>query len=521
MYDVADEGAGADRVRRLLGKRALQSTWPWLIVLTLVGIGVAMRTTHLGQWPSGFRWTVEFDLANAARTLFLRLNTHDAPWQEYWLDAGIGRFHEPPVLQTLTALTYLPDGIERPWTSVIFTVIFWTLGALLAAAAVRALTGLWGAMLTLAYLLLAPFAVAVSQSFQVEALLFLGFAAVVWYASTRTVTERRAFLGATTLGALALLAKPAILLPYVAAVFVFSATRENGLRDPRKLIAVVALIVLSAVPSVAYAAIWLLDKARINMIPGLLTSTGFYAGWSDNVIRVVGFIPLVGGILGFLLTPRLRAIGFLFLLSYLGYSAVFTWHTMTHDYGQVPLLLIVAIGLGGLGDAMARWSMRSPMRKVTASVGIAVAATLTAVSAPADLLGRTPWRYPDQERLATIGSLLGAGERVIAFSRNYGLPLMYYGKLIVSAWPTRSDIDFEAQRGLPSMLAEVRLQRMIGDTLAEYFVVTLPARSDAELIALLECRYKAVLSGPDWQVYDLSSAPSDGRLCTSAMPAER
>jgi hypothetical protein len=71
------------------------------------------------------------------------------------------------------------------------------------------------------------------------------------------------------------------------------------------------------------------------------------------------------------------------------------------------------------------------------------------------------------------------------------------------------------------MLAEVRLQRMIGDTLAEYFVVTLPARSDPELIALLECRYKAVLSGPDWQVYDLSSAPSDGRLCTSAMPAER
>jgi len=72
------------------------------------------------------------------------------------------------VLQTLTALTYLPDGVERPWTAVIFTSVAWLAASAFIFSAVRRLTGWPGALLAFAYILLAPFGVAVSQSFQPE-----------------------------------------------------------------------------------------------------------------------------------------------------------------------------------------------------------------------------------------------------------------------------------------------------------------------------------------------------------------
>jgi hypothetical protein len=253
----------------------------------------------------------------------------------------------------------------------------------------------------------------------------------------------------------------------------------------------------------------------MKVLPQLLMTSDSYARWLENVITVVGVIPLVVGLIGLVLTPQLRLLGFLLALAYLLYSAVFTWHTMTHDYYQVPLLVIVAIGLGGFGELLARWSREGSVRKTVVAAGIVLAGVLNAVLAPTDLLGPTPYRYPDAGRLAAIGSSLGPGERAIAFSGNYGFPLMYYGRLIVSAWPTRSDIVFAAQRGQPPMSADIRLSRMKNETQARYFVVTLPARSDPELTALLNCSYQIVISGVDWQVYDLSSPEGEGSVCLS------
>lgn len=380
------------------GRRRLTSLvrrrWRLVPVLVVWAIAVAERTSHLRDWPTGFRTTLEFDSANAARTIFLELTPHSAAWERAWLNAGVGRFIEPPVLQTLTALTYLPGGVERPWTSIVFTVSAWLLGGAFLFSGLRRLTGWWGATLGLGFLLLAPFGVAVSQSFEPEALIVLALGVVFWYTAAGDILAGRRLWIAVLLGAFAALAKPGVLLPFIFAVDIAAAARGGPLRDPRRGGRLGALLILTALPTVAYAIIWMPGQVSDKVLPSVLLTPAFYAGWASNVTRVVGIIPLVGGALGFVLSPRLRRYGTFLGLAYLGYAAIFTWHTETHDYYQVPLMVVAAIGLGGLGEALASWAGGAAARAVAVAAAIAVAAALTFAAAPTNLLAPVPGRYP-------------------------------------------------------------------------------------------------------------------------------
>jgi len=135
---------------RLAGIAEAHPRLRWAAAIGIFAIGFAVRAVHFGQWPIGFRPTLDFDSANASRTIYLALTSaNSGGWQQVWVQEHIGRFIEPPVLQTLTALTYLPDGVERPWTAVIFTSVAWLAASAFIFSAVRRLTGWPGALLAL------------------------------------------------------------------------------------------------------------------------------------------------------------------------------------------------------------------------------------------------------------------------------------------------------------------------------------------------------------------------------------
>ena len=139
---------------------------------------------------------------------------------------------------------------------------------------------------------------------------------------------------------------------------------------------------------------------------------------------------------------------------------------------------------------------------------VASADTLSAagrlLARPLPKLGSTPGSYPGQARLEAIGEQLGPGQRVIAYSANYGLPLMYYSKLMVTYWSNPQFPDQAAVLGEPIATDAEQLRALIASANPHYFIVVPFSAPPIALTGLLSARYATVLSEPDLQVYDLT-----------------
>jgi hypothetical protein len=486
----------------------LEGAWRWVPIATVVGIGLLERAVYVGQWPLGFRLTLEFDSANAARTIYLWLTgAHGSSWQQAWLGAHVGRFIEPPIMQTLTALTYVPGGIERPWTAAIIGTAFWVAAATFLFLAVARLTGWWGATMAAGLLVLAPFPESASQSFQPEPVLILGLAAVIWGVALGDVTVGSRFWLAALIGAFANLTKPGVLVPLTAAAYSISMVQGSTVAGRswakwRRLLALLALVTL---PAFAYGLVLIPNQVGDKILPALLLEPAYYTGWFDSVMRVVGIIPLACGILGFALVPRLRLLGIGLGIGYLAYSALFAWHTMTHDYYHLPLVVLVAVGAGGLTQRVVDWARGGTLRAAGAAVGLAVAVIGTVALGPPNLLGLTPGRYDNAGQLTHIGELLGPGQRVLAYGPNYGKPLAFYGKLIVTEWPAANDLRYFGVLHRPSIDDEGRLVQMMRDFHPHYFVISgAPSAEIEALIGLLDGKFRIVASQATLRIYDLT-----------------
>jgi hypothetical protein len=472
---------------------------------------VAMRLTYFGQFPTGYRRTLEFDSANAARSIWFTLTGATEAWQRTWLDAHVGRFIEPPVLQTLTAMTYLPDGVERPWTSQIFTLVFWFAAAGFLFSAARRVTDWWGATLALAYILLAPFAIIISKDFQVEPLLMLCLGAVLWYAVRGDVLAGRRIVIAAVLGALAGLSKPGVLLPFVTLAYFASALDGGSFRDRRRVLRFAALVGAIALPAFLYVAVVIPDQVGAKILPQLWWDRDFYVGWAKGIYGVVGVIPALGALAGYALTPRLRIWGLALAVAEIGFGLAFTWHTMTHEYYQVPAMAIAALGLAGLGQWLAAQVRIAPIRRgVPIAAVLALAVPLSYVVAPHGYLGSTPGREPDQAQLQLVGQEAGAGNWVLAYTDGYGKALSYFGRVAVDSWPTSGDEDYQAELGQKAQTIEQRLRGFIASHNPHYFAVTEITADSATLVAFLDAGYPLVESGPSLRIYDLTSPLAPG-----------
>ena len=175
--------AASWRAAAILTVRSQLSSWTSRVVLLLVlFLAVDQRVARLTEWPMEFHPTLQYENALTARWIWFQLRSEPLSSDEQrWLDGWHGRLKAPPVLEFLTALTYLVDHRERPWMASIFTSSFWLLGGLFLLDLSRRLgAGGVAAIASLSFYLLAPFAIAVSRSFQHEALLAFMFLWALW-----------------------------------------------------------------------------------------------------------------------------------------------------------------------------------------------------------------------------------------------------------------------------------------------------------------------------------------------------
>jgi hypothetical protein len=477
------------------------------VAAAVAAAGVGWRLTDLHEWPFPFHPSVQYESALAARALWVAADPA-ARTPDRAAEFAATRFEHvvsPPVLPAAVAAWYAAPSAEQPWASKVFTTAAWVAACgFVGAAVVRQTVCRWAGVAAGGWLLFTPFGLMVCRSFCTEPVAVLGLAVAVWVLARpgRQLTWLETLAAGLACG-LAAATKPGVLLPPVAAGFagaVLSAGVVGSLT--RKAVHTVAFAALLAAPSVLWVVVWLPHRGN-ELRPGLLADPAFYAAVAELVRRVVGWPALALGLAGAALAARRR----LFLpaglfAGYVGYVGLFTYHCATHDYYHTPLMVLAAAGLG--------W--------VTAAVRGASPATAVGLPVLVALLCAEPWKYPralrpgaspDPERAAAyrvVREVVPPGERVVAVTEGYGLPLEAGAWRPVAFWPRRADIPVMVRAGvLPAgYTADGYLAARV-EAGCRFAVVTDHAEYEAqpELRAALEGRGRLVAAAPGIQVFEL------------------
>ena len=231
----------------------------------------------------------------------------------------------------------------------------WLLGGWFLCRTARDLApGRAGAFASLAFYLLLPFGITVSESFQPEALLVLAFLTGVWVLRRPGLETWRGTLTAGAVCGLAALVKPGFALFPLLGAYLALSVSSRGVR--RVLISPQAYLfgALVLLPATIYALLFLRHHVEQKMVPELLGSTAFYSGWWLNIRGVLlGWVAPLAALVGAVILLRRRDPLVVGLLGgYLAFCLCFTWHIMAVDYYQVILIPIAALCLAPLAQVI-------------------------------------------------------------------------------------------------------------------------------------------------------------------------
>jgi dolichyl-phosphate-mannose-protein mannosyltransferase len=412
---------------------------------------------------------------------------------------------EPPILEVVSAGAYLALGGENLLVPRLLSAASWMVGGVFLYLIAKKVVSPNAALFSTVFYLFVPWAVLPSRAFQPEALmvatLLASIFAILRY-HERPSTRR--LLVAVVASSLPLLVKPGICLFQVLGVFVSLAICREGFR--RTLVSPHLLIfaVLSVLPVGLYYLYgtfvegFLQGQVQARVQPQLLLSLSFWISWAKVIIPRMGFVALVGALLGVLLfRPGLpRALIMSLWAGYFLFGVVFATHVSTHDYYSLQLVPVVALSLGPvcalavsyLSRMDLRWRTRLAVPGLFFFVvlldayfhgqhiqGIAQQGRGEAFPGrsvehilAADYEGRA-------KTYRKIGEDVGHSPRTLFLAPEYGYSLMYHGGLSRgNYWPPLEELDWEKNLGLPQPSTEERFDAIYSEHSPEYFIVVTP-----------------------------------------------
>ena len=495
--------------------RGSVSRWVQLAAAVLLLVGIAIRLYDLTDPPLDFHPVRQLRSAMIARGMYYRTLQDVEPWrQEMAVRQAEGlETLEPQILEWLTVQSYRIIGLEQLWLARVYSSLFWVAGAAGLYLLSRRYAGA-GALLTLGYMLLLPFAVQASRSFQPDPLmvsltLFSVLFMDSWFQEQKHTWSRTLLVG--IVGGVAVLVKiPAAF--FIAGAFIgltFAARRFPAiLRDVHAW----AIILLFILPAALYYGSVLLGGGTGGgegwrfFVTSLLTSPRFYLDWLAFVLRIVGYTALVGGLTSLVLLDR-RGRGLFagLLIGYVVYGLTFTYHIATHDYYSLPLIPILALGLAAPGrliiEHMQKALHHHRLLQVLAA-GVAAAAILLPLRTARGILAGVDYRG-EVGYWQALGDVLEHRSDLMEISHDYGYRLEYYGWVDGAAWMTAEDLELREVLGLGGGedTVDVVAGQLEGHSL---FVVTILSELDRlpVLRSYLETR-PVFARGEDYMVYDL------------------
>jgi len=482
-----------------------------LTLFLLFGVGLGIRAYDITDLPLDFHPSRQLFSAVKARGMYYETlagaleEQRDFAIQQWKTKVTI----EPEIIEHIAVFFYRTTGKEQLWIPRMVSALFWLVGGIFVYLLARDLISIDGAVLALAFYLLAPYGIFASRSFQPDPLmvtLILAFWWLVHRWSTKPAWNWAVLAG--LVGGLAIFVK------FVAAFFIIGGALgallgRFKLRELVRNRQVWVLALLGMLPGVAwiiygkfFAGLFGSDLSG-RFIPSLLVSPLFYLQWQVKAATVASGIGIMLGLVGlFLVSGRARA----FLLglwgAYLVFGLYFDYHISTHDYYSLPLLPIAALSLAPVGSwffARLRDAGHSASWVRTALFIVLLYGVFSSVWNVRNEMKAVDYR-PQEAYWAEIRAVLGSQNSVIALTEDYGLRMVYWGWLKTALWPSSGDLYQADVRG-----NQRNIEKLFSETAASKALFLVTDLDDFAKQTELQMLLKgySVSQGDGYLVYDL------------------
>jgi 4-amino-4-deoxy-L-arabinose transferase-like glycosyltransferase len=491
------------------------------VLLVIFSAGLAVRLYDLTDPPLDFHPHRQIHSAILARGFFAEMEDH-LPDFERDRSKAMGNSEmwiEPPLLESLTAITYYLVGGEILWAARLYSIIFWLAGGVALFYLAKRLSGIDGAVFALLYYLILPYGVIASRSFQPDplmvCLMILTALAVVRWAESPTWKS--------TLVA-GLLAGTAIVTKQVAVFMVFGAisgvvVAELGLLQAVRNLKVWALGGLALLPMAVYnfygvfISGFLAGQYNQRFFPSLFTDPAYYLKWLGLIDKTVTLPALLVSLVGILLIRGRRERGLMagLVLGYVVYGIVFAYHISTHDYYHLPLIPVVALGLApAAGFIIQRARELQPGRLA----GCFLLGVILLGGAANLLESRTTLKKVDYRQEPVLWQKLAKDmgydqAAVIGIFNDYGARLQYWGYTIPAVWPSGGDIRMEELSGRQVDMGDIA-SKIEGK---QYFIITdfEEFERQAAVKKILYENFPIFSEGNGYLIFDLRNPLRDGK----------
>lgn len=492
-------------------KQKISKRWIYLALGILFLAGLGVRVYDLTDLPLDFHPTRQLRSAILARGLYYEMQPHtDAGQQAAALQAMNSlEAYEPPIFESLTALTYVVLGGEHLWIARLYAILFWMIAAWMIYLTLRRWNLEKGALPGLGVFLFVPFLVQASRSFQPDPFMVMWIALFVYsldrYLETPTV--KWAVLTGI-LGGVAVLVK-VVAGFFVASALILACIHRFGWRAALKSgknWGIAAGIIL---PAAVYYLFILGDRSggffsswTLSFL-SLLISPGFYADWLHMLDSLFSLSLVVIALFSVFLLPdgsRPTVLGL--WIGYFLYGLFSPYQFITHTYYHLPMGLLLAYSL----PALAELAIRKLQAESTFS-RVAVLLIFIGISGYSLWVGRSILAV-DNYRSEPLGwqkiaAALPKDGPVIALTQDYGNRLMYFGMVKVSDyWPTTSGQNLSEARGKGQKDFEATFEKLTAGK--RYFLVTAMGQLDSQPdLKEKLMTYSVVSQGESYVIYDL------------------
>lgn len=497
------EGQKKDKTRKF---------WLALIILAFL-LGIGVRLYDLQDAPLDFHPTRQLHSALIARGMYYQ-TLEDAPdWQkemayDQWQTEGL---IEPQIMERLTAFTFQLMGEVNLWAARLWSIFFWTLGGVFLCLLVNQLFGLAGASIAAVYFMLWPYAVISSRAFQPESLMVAAIIVGLW-AAVRWIKEptfKRAAIAGILCG-LAIYIK-SIAVFFIAPALAGLLLTNFNLKELIKNKQVWLIFALSVTPFIAYYfyGVYILGtlggQFSLRFFPNLWIDPVFYLQWINEIKNVIGLEIFLTAIAGLLVFPKKHWRGMLLglLAGYIIYGFTLSYHISTHDYYQMPLLPVVAMGLAAIFDFIIRNLPKKKLMSISAFFLVLIAFMVLKTWDARVTLKKID--YHNETRFwEKLGDQLGHESQVTGLMSDYGYRLAYWGWVDVSPWLQISDINLRELAGQEIDLDEAFHSAIEGK---DYFVITLMDEFERQpdLKYALDANYPLIEFTDEVRIYDLNA----------------
>lgn len=496
-------------------KHKNQTVW-MVIAVAAVVFGIGIRLYDLMDAPLDFHPTRQLHSALIARGMYYQSLEEVSDWQRTmavnrWKAEGL---IEPQIMERLSAITYRLVGSEQLWVPRVWSIIFWSIGAVFLLLFIKELASTIAVAGAVVMYMFWPYLVTASRAFQPESLMIAAVIAALWAFIKWIKSETLGWaLGAGLFCGFAIYVK-SVAVFFLAPPLMIAVFRKYGFMDTLKNKHVWIIAGFALLPYLVYHiygvyVIGLLGgQFAFRFFPQRWIDPVFYIQWLSEINNVYNLWIVVIALIGALLLVKKTYTGLLvgFIAGYVLYGFTFAYHITTHDYYHMPFILPIAAGSGLVLQGVFQESKRA---KAQTRAVLFAGLLLFMVWSAWEI--RTEFKKNDYSEVVqfwrSLGDDLGHQTRVTGLFPDYGYRAAYWGWMNTSSWATRGDIDLRELSGQEFDYEENLAASLVGQ---DYFIIAdmKELEKQPQLLTYLENRYPVYKEITGVIIFDLRSPES-------------